>query len=390
MESIIFSVIFIVISHLLLFFIFKGRYYAIFLSHASYVLVISFIQFSGVVEFGDIADYLPYFTSFSQHLSNGDILSFIKPHAPIYVLSFPGWLFSINDIDSFFAIRLVNTCISILIIWPIDNIYRKVFGVRLKVFQVFLVLLWLPFAFRLSGELGRTPVSIFSILLAIDLLLSKDVRFKSIGLVVMTYAIALRVPHVVMFVPVLIYPMWTLFRVIKFKYRLVLFPVLAGLVLVVSLSFVGVFYKFSGENRQFESMEDISEYSEGRGYGNSAYLLGMQLSMSSIIYYIPVHALYFNYSPMIWDSLTNIKMLASSLFSLFSFYLLIRFLRMKSSMSYNKRKLKILTYSFLLSISLFGMVTKNAGSAERWRMPITLIYIAVLSHSLRSDCRDIN
>ncbi|KJG39031.1 hypothetical protein UA32_07205 [Photobacterium angustum] len=386
LENLIIVILFFIITYLFVFFYVRKFLFYILISHILYIAIVLYITYGLENKFLDIDDYLPYFNSFVIYFNKGDLLSFVKPHAGIYTFSYPGWLYLIDGSESFVYIRLINTCISVLIIIPLSGIYKKIYSVDMKIWQILLILLWLPFTIRLSGELGRTPISILSIILSIDLLLSDKKSLKIFGVLVAIYAIALRIPHIVLFLPFVYFYIINSVNKIKQKQRAIVYPIVLVVFIFAFIAMVYVYYNYAGESRSFQSLEDVAEYSQARGYGNSAYLTSVEItSPLSLIYYIPLHALYFNYSPMIWDSFSNIKLLPSSLFSLFSFFLLLVFILRFKKTSINTSKFKILVLSFILTIVAFGVVTKNAGSAERWRMPLTLLSICLLSHTIRRD-----
>lgn len=384
MESLTIALLCVVFTHILLFLFLRRLYTALLGIHVFYIFIIIFIEYSGVVSFLDIDDYLPYLNSFVYCYDNNILLSFIKPHAAFYTFTYPGWLYLLNGDESFISIRLINSCVSLLIAIPLSNIYKQVFKKEIPLVAILISLLWLPFSVRLSGELGRTPISIFTILLSMDFLFRGKVIYSVLGVLVAIYAIALRVPHIVVYIPFVFYLVYDLRHRLNRRSKIIFIPLVWSVFLFSLVLMVSIFYKYSSQQRQFESLEDVSSYSENRGYGNSAYLTSVRItSVSSLTYYIPLHAFYFNYSPMIWDGLTSIRLLPSSIFSTFSLLLLFNFIKKRKKIFYDRKKMRILFMSFLVTICAFGLVTKNAGSAERWRMPITLLYVCILSSSLK-------
>jgi hypothetical protein len=78
------------------------------------------------------------------------------------------------------------------------------------------------------------------------------------------------------------------------------------------------------------------------------------------------------FSPMPWDIRTGFAA-GSSVQALIMFTLCFKALREGWKNIKNNQVLNLLLITVLFTTLAFGSVVKNAGSAERWRLPSTLI-----------------
>ena len=154
-----------------------------------------------------------------------------------------------------------------------------------------------------------------------------------------------------------------------------------GFLIGIGLS-IGLFnvYLNYGVMRTDMTTEGIVESAGERGLeAGSAYLEGINpRSPIDFIWYAPVKAVYFIFSPMPW-SISSVFAAGSSIQAMFLLYLCIKGWRNRKYINYNKTLLKNLMISIVFVALTLGVFVNNAGSAERWRFPSTLILITVSS-----------
>lgn len=362
----------------------KNIFLHIFVCEIIYISFAISREFNQAITFLDIADYKPYLDSFVRHYEANNLIEYLSPHVPFYTLLYPGWLYLLDGEKSYLAIRIINVAVSILCIMPLNGICRRVFCKGINYWQVYLILLWLPYTFRLGVEIGRTPLSLLTIITSLYFILCKESKcYLLLGFFIGIYSVALRIPHILFYLPLVVYQILESVNRLDKLIRIVLKPLCVIVAVGVTIQFFNIFNHYSSKARQFSNIEDVAEYAEQREAGSSAYLTNYSPTLFNLPVYIPLHGFYFNYSPMPWDAFRSLKMLPSSIFSMFSLLLLILFFRKNRFLIKKSKPLRQILISLAFSCLVFGMVTKNAGSAERWRMPITLLSVAIFSYSLR-------
>ena len=93
---------------------------------------------------------------------------------------------------------------------------------------------------------------------------------------------------------------------------------------------------------------------------------------------------YMLFKPFPWES-TNIVQLIQSVENIFIILLIVWVLRKKVYLLIIKRKLLFLNILLVLSMTIYGLVTFNFGTAARFRFPFILVYLVFSLYLLRSD-----
>jgi hypothetical protein len=342
----------------------------------------------------DISDYLHYLTEFKKS-GIGDILGYIKPHSPFYTALYPGWIYNKLGEDGLWVIRVVNAAIGVAIIAPISRIKQIVFGRKLSYFQAFIITFW-PTWMRYNVEIGRASISVISIIVGLlALLMLIDLRKDTNKIsniytfMILVFASFLRLHYIVYFLPII--SLSFISQIKKIKTSPYLLPiiyfistlltfVLVAIILVIYQNTTQQTYGLSSDN----SLEAVILLSEEGEQGNSGYLQGIYpRNTLDFIWFLPLSSFYFMFSPMPWDIHSTFAA-GSSLQALV--ILIWSFKAVKHIKEYinKKRMLNLLIMTIILPCIAFGFGVKNAGSAERWRLPSTLLLIMTTTSVLES------
>jgi hypothetical protein len=93
---------------------------------------------------------------------------------------------------------------------------------------------------------------------------------------------------------------------------------------------------------------------------------------------------YMLFKPFPWES-TNIVQLIQSVENIFIIAFIVWVVRKKVYSLIIKRKLVFLNILLVLSMTIYGLVTFNFGTAARFRFPFILVYLVFSLYLLRSD-----
>jgi hypothetical protein len=332
----------------------------------------------------DIVDYLPDLIEFNE-IWNSDLLGYIKPHVPFYSVLYPGWLFNALGESGLWVIRVANAAIGVATIAPLMWLNEIIFGKKLTQSQALLLMLW-PTWIRYTIEIGRTSVSVLAVLLSISSLLailnfmknSNHLQSYIYTILLIFFASFLRIHYFAYFIPIL--SQAALSQVSKLKIspyvRPILYFVSIVLIIVITSASLGIYQQLSQGNNSkdvLSSTEDTIAYIQLGELGGSLYLEGIYpRNPVDWIWYLPLQGFYFMFSPMPWDIRTGFAA-GSSVQALIMFTLCFKALREGWKNIKNNQVLNLLLITVLFTTLAFGSVVKNAGSAERWRLPSTLI-----------------
>ena len=200
------------------------------------------------------------------------------------------------------------------------------------------------------------------------------------ALAVVLVSVVLRVHSIGFFVVPLVY-----FFIVRIKrernryLRFLLYPVAIGFVLLTIVGAIRFYLVFTEgtvyDIRSINQLTAIVSFTKQRG--GSVYLAGVYpRSFIDLVWYLPLHAFYFMFSPMPWDA-AKAFVIGSSLQAWILLALVAVSLRYNRQVYVRNLHIKVLTVTLLLVAIGFGAVTKNAGGAERWRLPITLILLPI-------------
>jgi len=94
--------------------------------------------------------------------------------------------------------------------------------------------------------------------------------------------------------------------------------------------------------------------------------------------------LYMLFKPFPWE-VTNLVQLIQSIENIFIIALIVWMLRKKALTNFIKQKLIFLNVMLILSMTIYGLVTFNFGTAARFRFPFIVVYLVFYFYLLRSD-----
>ncbi len=360
----------------------RGRYFVpIVIGLIARLLLIFVHEYTRVFGEMDLSDYESDFLLFVEYHKLG------KPywgvHVPAYVVLYPGWLYYFFGHDGIWLIRVANAAVSLFVMVPLIQIHRMILGKKLSINIALLVMLW-PSWLRYSIEVGRSAAGAFFVLFALRYLLefveNSSLKPFVVSVVVSIYAIFLRVHHVAYFVPMGVYYLIQRLKNIRSKYlKFIVFPVVVAFVLLALSGSVRLYQGFVGGGRfDIQSVKQLVMFTQIRETGGSAYLRGVYpLSMKDFIWYLPLQAFYFMFSPMPWDAAKPF-VIGSSIQAWIILIIVWRSIRYNWQFYRRNRSLKILMLCFLFVIVGWGAVSKNAGAVERQRMPITLALLSIV------------
>ena len=361
----------------------RGRYFVpVVVGLAARLLLIWVYENTLLFGTSDIGDYLVHFKEFEHRLLKGEFYWGI--HVPAYTALYPGWIYAFFGSDGFWLIRLANAAVSVLVLGPLVRIHRLVLGRPMSVKLSFLVLLW-PTWLRYSIEVGRSSIIslfvLFTLALLIEIVERFSLRTAVMALIGMLGSVFLRVHNIGFFVMPLVTFFLIRIKRERNKYlRLLLYPVVIGFILLTVIGAVRFYLVFTGGGRfDIRSISQLVAYASlYRELGGSVYLAGVYpSSLLDLVWYLPLHAFYFMFSPMPWDA-DKPFVIGSSLQAWILLTLMVASFRSSPRVYRTNRRLQLVMLTSLVVMVGYGAVTKNAGGAERWRLPITQLFLVLL------------
>jgi hypothetical protein len=339
----------------------------------------------------DINDFLPYYLDFKLAIQSGNVIGFIEPHAAFYSALYAGWIFSVVGENGFWVERLINSLLAVSVVAPLSRIHYAIFGKSISPLQVLLIVVW-PSWIVYSVYIGRTVLSVLCVLISLSILLEifntrKATQISRMlpGFIFSVFLVCmLRVHEIAYFIPIL--SLGLLGRIARLKNATYLKPVLYlvsfSIAVVTSVGLISLYQKMiAGRyNLEGDSLENAVAMAKGGEFGGSTYLEGVYPnSILDWVWYLPLQGFHFLFSPMPW----NIHVPFAAVSSLQAWIILglcvYGFYRARKFM-WSNSLLKLLLITVLFTSLAFGSGVKNAGSAERWRMPLTLILLTVSTY----------
>jgi len=328
----------------------------------------------------DLDDYLPFFNSFVWHYGeHGEISKVIGLDATAYTLMYPGWIYYWFGWDGLWVIRVVGTLFSIFAFWPLADLHQRIFKRPMSIGVAVVIMLW-PTWLRYSVEAGRSAVAVLSVLVPMKYLIDyaeeRRGRYLLAGLLWTVPAFVIRVESVAFVAPALAYLVIRRFNRIHFYLKIVLFPFVVAIILGAVYGSTYIFQTYLGIGIVDPAW--LKLFIEMRAGGESDYLVGVYPgSALGLVWYLPLHAFYFLFSPMPWDA-NKPFVIGSAIQAWIIFVLLVQSLRNNWLIYRKNRMLQLLMITLAFVVVAYGSVTKNAGGAERWRLPISLALLTVL------------
>jgi hypothetical protein len=334
----------------------------------------------------DIEDYLQYLTNFRDTWDT-NLTDFLRPHAWFSTLLYSGWIFNLLEEQGLWVIRLANAAMGVAVIVPLNWIHEFIFGKRLNQFQACLIIFW-PTWMRHNVDIGRTAPSVLAVLFALaglfSIISSRTMRwkleFQITTLLSIILSCLLRVHYIAYFIPILCFSLLTQIRRPKMhpSLRWLMFAIASILGVAIFAGLLFVYQQLSQGNfsaNVLTSEEGALDYAKLRDEGGSAYLQGIFPNTSiDWLWFIPLQGFYFIFSPMPWD-IRSAFMAGSCIQAWLIFYWCILLLFYARNIIQRNTLVKILLLTILFTSLAFGTFTKNAGGAERWRLPSTLLLI---------------
>ncbi|MCF7928118.1 MAG: glycosyltransferase family 39 protein [Spirochaetales bacterium] len=335
----------------------------------------------------DIDDYQDYFFFFGKILESDSktILQFVDFNVPFYTFIYPGWIVTVFGEEGYWLVRFVSSLIAVLCLYPLSIIFKKIFQRRMGIGTALIILLW-PTFLRYSIEVGRSAVTIILALLLVSATLRLMTEKR--GILILPLGIWIVLSFYLRTEQVGFLGIFILYYIIlankQFRPRVRLVSVsLTVLVLggvLFSLWYVYVHY-LGGEVLDPAQFERWVVYRSG---GGSEYLMALWPSAGwHLIFYLPVQAFYFLFSPMPWSLhgpfVAGVFLQAWTILILFIRSLIVNWKTYRSNTC-----LKLVVFTILFVAVGYGAVTKNAGGAARWRVPLTLLFLTILPALQRS------
>lgn len=359
---------------------FKIAFISIFLR----LLLIPIIdKFSVKIMPEEIEECLLWYEKWQEYLQTDGLLStFIHasdlnvPGMYWYFSLYAGWFIDLTNAKDFIPLRVFTACLSIFVLIPIVGISKKILQLSVNYWFLLFIINW-PIWLMYSCQLGRTIPSVILPIWGIYLLteLKNKIKIRTLFLfiIIVYLTFIFRSVYILFFVSYL--GGWYLLKV-PFKFV----PILKTTIYIV----IGIFFFsfFISDSFLFSlAFSFIGEekwmYSDQLDGGSSYLIQFIPASLTDLLWYLPLQGIYFLLSPMPWD-IISLNQLISSFFSLSLFWVWYRgYLKIDFITEINSSNFKIISLSLLLSSLLLGAGVKNAGAAQRWRLPITMCILAI-------------
>ncbi len=308
----------------------------------------------------------------------------------LYYSMYAGWLLILTDTNDFIPLRVVTAVISLSIIVFSYKFCKLMYGKQPTNMQMFVITNW-PFWLLYSVNLGRTMPSVLIPLFGMLYLYKLIQRFSIFTLIIVIVSFWLtlifRTFYSFFFITTFLsYLLYIVF--LENKWHENKMKKIAGISLIIVFIIIGSRY-FSVLDAFSLITDDLSggDQVDGEATGSSYLLSFFPTQLSDLFYYLPIQGLYFLFSPMIWD-VFKLEQLISSIFALSLFFLTVKVLIIKNSEFKRSKIAKIFLLNMILISMVLGAGVKNAGAAQRWRLPITVVLLCiVLIDSVKNDER---
>lgn len=328
------------------------------------------------------SEYIPYFERFIE--AGFPVSWLFSGRVPTYTVLFPGWVYPVIGPGNEWVIRVGNAMIATWTLWPAVYLYETLAkSTKRNTMLALLVLFW-PSWLRYSIGIGRTSVSVFFVVACVAVIahvVMRTIRNVSplwvISVIFFTLiAILLRPAHIA-------FPMALLVSVVFLNRRSIPFKLGYALIFaMLLLAIIPVYNDMAGS--QQADLEMIAERARTDVRGATSYLQRVSpQNWWDWTWYLPLHGFYFLFAPLPWHAVAANNPLAwgSALQSIFLFVALLFAILSRKRYFIDSSK-KVLLMTILICSMLMGSGVKNAGSAERWSMPITILVFVVVSSTV--------
>jgi len=382
LSSILFSLIFFKIWH-------SGKYFKVALISLLIRLLLTplFEIYSSKIIPAEIPELLQWFVEWQKYTEIEGFKNIIlNPFGIVgargmylYYTMYAGWLLDWTDTKDMIPLRLFTCSLSLYIIVFATKLVKWIYNILLTEKQLFFIVNW-PFWLYYSIMLGRTMPSVIIPMIGIlaTYKLLEKFSIQNLLLVLFTFwlTVILRTFYSFFFLSTFLSLFIYKILFIGKKNEQILQKIILMIFSVIFLiSLSNLFNVQDAFNLIADNLAE-SDQVEGEGTGSSYLTSFYPQKYTDLLYYMPVQGIYFLLSPMFW----NISKLEQLLSCLFALLLLLFFLKMiieKDNYYRNSIRAKIFILNMIIICMILGSGVKNAGAAQRWRLPITIIILCV-------------
>jgi len=297
----------------------------------------------------------------------------------LYYTMYAGWLLDWTDTKDMIPLRLFTCSLSLYIIVFATKLVKWLYGILLTEKQLFIIANW-PFWLYYSVMLGRTMPSVIIPMIGIlaTYKLLEKFSIKNLFLVLFTF-----------WLTIILRTFYSLFFLSTFLSFFIYKTLLIGkknehilqkiILIIFSIIFLISLSNFFNVQDAFSLVADSlaeSDQVEGEGTGSSYLTSFYPKKYVDLLYYMPIQGIYFLFSPMLWD-VYKLELLISSIFSIILLYMLLRIFVNKNSYFHNNVRAKMCLVNMMIISMILGSGVKNAGAAQRWRLPIVGILLCI-------------
>lgn len=339
---------------------------------------------------GDIGDYRRHLDSYVRAAGLIDYLSPLPSGPQLYVALYPGLLYESFGDRSFLLIRLINAFWAVVAEATLYFLVQRVTKTNTNLAIFTIAFMW-PSWLRYSIELGRTSISVFSVLasmLFIVLLFQKKEKVLSLLFLMFCAGLCLllRPPYIIM--PLIFLLAYRFFSLRKrtLLQRIQNNSLYIFFASILAASVITLYNKFTRPLQRAE-LSVIMERSQRDLEAGSAYLTNLSLdTLLDMILYGPLLGFMFMFSPMPWQAQPNPFVIGSILQAQLVLFLLLAawytfvFGKSKYPPIFHYTSFLSIIITFFGSAFILGLGVKVAGAAERYRMPLTLTILPFALH----------
>jgi hypothetical protein len=298
----------------------------------------------------------------------------------LYYTMYAGWFLNLTNFSDMIPLRIFTSSISLYVIVISVKLAKLIYQTTISSKQVFIIVNW-PFWLYYSVTLGRTIPSVLIPLIGIiaTYKLLEKISLKYIVIVAITFWLTFifRTFYVFFFVStILSFFTYKIFFEGNWKskiYEKIIFATFTLLVILLVTNIISFENIFKLMTVELASGDQV----DGNRTGSSYLLDYFPEKISDLWLYLPIHGIYFFLSPMIWD-VYKIDQLVSCTVALISMGLIIKMMINSTNNKYGSSpKAKIFMLNMLIVCLMLGAGVKNAGAAQRWRLPVTVIVLCV-------------
>jgi hypothetical protein len=298
----------------------------------------------------------------------------------IYYTMYAGWFLDLTNAEDMIPLRLITSALSLYIIVFAHQIIHWLYGFSVTIKQVFIITNW-PFWLYYSTMLGRTMPSVIIPLIGIlamyKLLEVFSIKYLVIVLITFWLTLILRTFYALFFLST--FTSFFIYKILLTEKKNEKILQKISLIVFSIVSIIILKNLFNAQDAFILIAENLtqSDQVEGDASGSSYLTNFYPQKYFDLLYYMPVQGIYFLLSPMIWD-IHKVEQLISCIFALILFYLFIKSVFQNKNAPQIGIRAKMVILNMIFVSMILGAGVKNAGAAQRWRLPITTILLCVV------------